>query len=120
MIGRASNLESLTTNTVMKQVVKVDNEDIEADLVVGCIGLPPNRDSINKLVDPAHVDEHGRIKVNEYLQVEGFENIYAIGDCCNTSEDKMAAFAGKHGELVSANLLKELTGAPLVKYQQVG
>ena len=103
----------------MKQVVKVDDADIEADLVVGCIGLPPNKASINKLVDPAQIDENGRIKVNEYLQVEGLTNVYAIGDCCNTTEDKMAAFAGRHGELVSANLLKELTGVPMVKYQQV-
>ena len=81
-------------------------------------GLPPNRESINKLVDAKHVDEAGRIKVDEFLKIEGLENIYAIGDCCNTQEDKMAAFAGKHGEVVAANIVKELKGCTPSPYKQ--
>lgn len=69
-------------------------------------GLPSNRSSVEKLVGSEYIDEAGRIKVNSFLQVEGLTNIYAVGDCCNTKEDKMAAFAGKHGETVAANLLK--------------
>ena len=69
-------------------------------------GLPPNRSSVEHLVGSEYIDEAGRIKVNPFLQVEGLTNIYAVGDCCDTKEDKMAAFAGKHGETVAANLLK--------------
>ena len=73
-------------------------------------GLPPNRGSVQQLVSSEYIDEAGRIKVYKFLQVEGLTKIYAVGDCCNTQEDKMAAFAGKHGETVAANILKEVTG----------
>jgi len=117
-IGRVDNLDKITTNKFMKQTVQIGEECLEADLVVGCIGLPPNKSAINKLVDAKHIDENGRIIVNEFLQLDGLPNIFAIGDCCNTSEDKMAAFAGKHGEVVAANIVKELMGTPLIQYKQ--
>ena len=65
---------------------------------------------MQQLVGSEYIDEAGRIKVDTFLQVEGLTKIYAVGDCCNTQEDKMAAFAGKHGETVAANILKEVTG----------
>ena len=97
----------------MKQTVAIgDDDELESDLVVACIGLPPNRDSINNLVDSQYIDENGRIKVNGYLQVEGMKNkkIFAIGDCCNTQEDKMAAYAGKQAELLVNNITMTLRG----------
>ena len=29
--------------------------------------------------------------------MDGYEYIFAIGDCCNTEENKMAAYADAHG-----------------------
>ena len=50
------------------------------------------------------------VQVNEYLQVEGFTNIFALGDCCNTADKKMAVFAGKQAECVVANIVAEAGG----------
>jgi len=111
--GKVTNLDKLEKNKVVKQTVAIgDDDELESDLVVACIGLPPNRDSINDLVDSQYIDENGRIKVNGYLQVEGMKNkkIFAIGDCCNTQEDKMAAYAGKQAELLVNNITMTLRG----------
>ena len=65
------------------------------------------------------LDENGRVKVNDKLEVEGFENnnVYAIGDCCNTNEEKMATYAGTHGDTIAKNLLRELQGEEKLPYK---
>jgi len=115
-IGKVKNLESLEKNRILQQSVEVDEEKIEADLVISCIGLPPHKESIRNLVAAEHIDEEGRIKVNEYLQLSGHNNIFAVGDCCNTQEHKMAAFAGAHGETVARNIIKEVMGCSPAPY----
>jgi len=116
-VGKAVNLGDLELNVVKEQVVQLSSGDsIEADLVISCIGLPPNKDSISRLMD-GKLDENHRIKVDEFLKVEGFSNIYAIGDCCNTPEDKMAAHAENHAKSVAANIVLEASGKPLRAYK---
>ena len=58
-------------------------------------------------------------QVNEYLQLSGHTNIFAVGDCCDTPEHKMAAFAGAHGETVARNIVKELMGCSQTPYKRV-
>jgi len=115
--GRADNLKDLELNKIFKQTVKVGGEEIAADLVISCVGLPSNKESVCALVPKESIDENGRIKVNEFLQLPGNANIYALGDCCNTQENKMAAYAMKHAELVVANLLREVRGKTPSPYQ---
>jgi NADH dehydrogenase FAD-containing subunit len=69
-------------------------------------------------IDDVKFDEDRRLKVNEFLQVEGYTNVYAIGDCNNTNEDKMAVHAGFHADLVAGNLLKEAKGQVMSPYKQ--
>jgi len=117
-IGDVRNHQTLVKNQNLQQIVEVDDEKIEADLVISCVGLPPNKESISSLLTSEHIDEHGRIKVNEFLQVSGISNIFAVGDCCDTEEHKMAAFAGAHGETVAKNIVKELTGCSPTPYKR--
>ena len=42
-----------------------------------------------------------------------------MGDCCDTQEHKMAAFAGAHGETVARNIIKELMGCSPTPYKRV-
>ena len=37
-------------------------------------------------------------------------NVFALGDCCNTVERKMAVYAGKQAECVVANIVAEAAG----------
>lgn len=59
----------------------------------------------------------GALKVNEHLQVEGYDNIYAIGDCAHVTEPKMAYHAGLHANVVVTNIINSLTQKPLKTYK---
>ncbi|MFC4906087.1 FAD-dependent oxidoreductase [Actinomadura gamaensis] len=52
----------------------------------------------------------GRIRVTETLNVEGFPNVYALGDVTDLDEAKMAGYAMKHAEVVAANIAARVRG----------
>lgn len=60
---------------------------------------------------------NGALHVNEHLQLQGHENIYAIGDCADLREPKMAYHAGLHANVVVTNIINSLTHKPLKTYQ---
>lgn len=60
--------------------------------------------------------ENGALKVNKHLQVQGFDNIYAVGDCANINEPKMAYHAGLHAGVAVRNIINSLTGKALTSY----
>lgn len=37
-VGKVTNLDTLEKNKVIKQTVEVDGDNLEADLVISCIG----------------------------------------------------------------------------------
>ncbi|KAL0177552.1 hypothetical protein M9458_026446, partial [Cirrhinus mrigala] len=55
--------------------------------------------------------------VNQHLQVEGFDNVYAVGDCANLNEPKMAYHAGLHAAVAATNIKNSLTGKCLTSYR---
>lgn len=55
-------------------------------------------------------DKMGCLKVDNFLQVEGITDVYAIGDCCNTPEIKVATGAQSHGEFVASNIKLKAEG----------
>ncbi len=52
----------------------------------------------------------GHLKVNGFLQVEGQEDIYAIGDCNNVPDIKSAYRAGEQGKRLAHNIVCKYTG----------
>ncbi len=65
-----------------------------------------------------------RIAVNEYNQVKGFENIFAIGDVAShvsAEEPKglpmLAPVAKHHGRLVAKNILKLIANKPMEPFE---
>lgn len=60
---------------------------------------------------------NGALKVNDHLQVEGFSNIFAVGDCANVNEPKMAYHAGLHAAVVVSNIANSLSGKELTSYR---
>lgn len=59
----------------------------------------------------------GALKVNEYLQVGGYDHIYAIGDCAHIKEPKLAYHAGLHANIAVTNIINSLTQKPLKTYK---
>ena len=65
---------------------------IEADMVFRCTGMKVNSVAYqSKLSDK--MEKNGSLKVDRYLQVEEIESLFAIGDCNNTPEIKLAYVA---------------------------
>ena len=64
------------------------------------------------------LDQDGLLKVNEYLQVEGHDNIFALGDCTNADRMKLAFYVGKQVPIVYRNLAAHLSNKPLTKYKR--
>eukprot|EP01132_Coremiostelium_polycephalum_P004745 gene4745-5922_t len=76
---------------------------VEADLVFWCVGAKVNNETFRNHFQTA-INEEGRLIVNKHLQVEGFRNIFAIGDINNVDELKTAYNAKFHSEVVAKNL----------------
>ncbi|XP_034721731.1 apoptosis-inducing factor 2 [Etheostoma cragini] len=59
---------------------------------------------------------NGALKVNAHLQVEGFPNVFAVGDCADVSEPKLAYHAGLHAAVAVSNISNSVTGKELTSY----
>ncbi|XP_045293634.1 ferroptosis suppressor protein 1 isoform X1 [Leopardus geoffroyi] len=65
----------------------------------------------------SHLASDGALRVNEYLQVEGCSHVYAIGDCADVREPKMAYHAGLHANVAVANIVNARKQRPLKAYK---
>ncbi len=75
--------------------------NITADLTFICTGTRINNKSLLNSPFKSKINpQTGRIIVNNYLQVDGYENIFAIGDISD-KESKLAYFAAEQGEYVA-------------------
>ena len=89
---------------------------IEADLHFLCFGMQMNTGYLQPHFGNL-LDERKQVKVNSYLQVQGYKNIFAIGDIVNTGEPKLITTADAHANLVAENLRRLAANKPdLVEY----
>ncbi|NP_001186939.1 ferroptosis suppressor protein 1 isoform X1 [Danio rerio] len=115
---KVSNLEELELNVCRSgMVVKTNkNEQVTTDLVICCTGSKINSEAYRSSMSSC-LAENGALKVNKHLQVEGFDNVYAVGDCANLSEPKMAYHAGLHAGVAATNIINSLSGKALTSYK---
>ncbi|CAL8258934.1 unnamed protein product [Lota lota] len=114
---KLSDLGSVEVNVTRKnQLLTTDRgTEIQADLVICCTGQKVNSAAYaSSLADC--VAENGSLQVNPHLQVASHPNIYAIGDCANTQEPKMAYHAGLHAAVAVSNITNSLAGKDLCSY----
>lgn len=76
---------------------------LRASIVYPCIGGRP----LAGPLETRGVGARGevRVDVNNGLRVEGFDNVYAAGDCCGTSEEKNAFTADLNATAVARQIL---------------
>jgi NADH dehydrogenase FAD-containing subunit len=67
---------------------------IEADIVLRCTGFKVNADAYRSKLSDKMDHNTGTLKVNTFLQVEEMDDVFAVGDCNNTDELKLAYVAG--------------------------
>ena len=56
------------------------------------------------------MDERGQLKVNEFLQVEGHTDIFALGDCTNADASKTVIRVEQQVPIAVKNLSQKLRG----------
>lgn len=64
------------------------------------------------------MDERKNIKVNQFLQVEGHEDVFAIGDCNNADSVKMALKCEGQAQIVAKNMQALCGGKSLKSYKE--
>lgn len=108
----------LKTNTIVKnydgKTVSMQNgETIDSCMVIWAAGIKGN---VPEGIDKNLIVKGNRIKVDRFNKVEGFENIYAIGDVAYMETEKyphghpqVASVAIAQGENLGSNLKKPLT-----------
>nr|XP_033697435.1 apoptosis-inducing factor 2 isoform X4 [Tursiops truncatus] len=115
---RVSNLEALPLNKHREHItVQTDKgTEVAANLVIACSGIKINSSAYSSAFGDQLASD-GALRVNEYLQVEGYSHIYAIGDCADVREPKMAYHASLHASVAVANIVNSMKQRPLKAYK---
>ncbi len=103
-----------------EQVIMDDGSVVRARKVIWAAGIIGKR--INGLPDKIFV-KGNRIKVNRFSQVDGFDNVFAIGDICYMEEPdypkghpQMAQIAIQQARHLSKNLKRLESGEALLQF----
>ncbi|WP_218001900.1 FAD-dependent oxidoreductase [Microtetraspora malaysiensis] len=92
-------------------VTTTDGEEITADIWFRAYGVSTNS---GYLADGrlTTLNSRGQVPVTEFLNVEGYDHVYAVGDITDVAEAKMAGYAMQHAEVVAKNITAQLNGEP--------
>jgi len=97
-------------------IVTDKGTSIRADIVIKCTGLEINSTAYKDVLANVVV-QNGALKVDKHFRVEGIDNIYAIGDCCNIGDPWMAYHAIEHAKFVFDNIKRNSKGSTLKEYK---
>ncbi len=86
----------------------------QADIAFLCTGIMPNHEHLGECA--TSLNPRNFLCVNEYLQVQGHDHIFAAGDIADTGEEKTAQNAEKHACLVAENICRLEKGKPMLPY----
>jgi len=93
-----------------QNVLLADGKTISTSTVIWAAGIKGN---VPEGIDPSLVVRGNRIKVNRYNRVEGFENVYAVGDLAYMEtpnypqgHPQVASVAIKQADTIAENLLR--------------
>lgn len=91
-------------------------ETIQADVVYNCVGMVPNTEFLQ--AELSHVlDQKGLVVVDEFMEVKGYDNLYALGDCAALDENKHGYIAAVQGGMLANAILKQAKGKKVKPYK---
>lgn len=104
---------SVTTNGDLK---------LESETLIWAAGVTGN--PVNGLQADALLDRANRYKVNRYNQVEGYDNVFALGDIAYMETElypkghpQVAQPAIQQGNLLGKNIIKLITNKPMKPFE---
>jgi NADH dehydrogenase FAD-containing subunit len=89
---------------------------ITAEIGIWCAGIKSNPWFMKEFPSSIFTKDYA-LEVNQFLQLREYPNIFAGGDITNISEEKTAANAKQHGDVILVNLLRSLKRRKLTKYK---
>ena len=105
----SSTLGNNDNSNLIVHTSSIDGREntIETNMVVHGAGRVPEIEVLNLQAAGIEYDQHGGIKVNEYLQSISNPAVYAAGDAAVASGGlPLTPVAGYHGQIVASNLLE--------------
>ena len=76
---------------------------IQADVYFVCFGMQPNTQYLLSHLGGV-IDERKQVKVNNHLQVTGYDHIFAVGDIVATGETRLITTTDAHARVVAENI----------------
>ncbi|KAM9700219.1 ferroptosis suppressor protein 1 isoform 3-T3 [Menidia menidia] len=114
---KVQDLAALRLNVTQRgQTVRTDRETLTTDLVLICTGTRVNASAYASSLSGS-MAPGGALRVNAFLQVDGFSNVFAVGDCAHLPEPKLAYGAQRHAATAAANIHRSLRGEELIAYR---
>lgn len=99
------------------QTLRTDKgRSLVADLVLRCIGMKINSDSYRRYF-ASSMEPNGQLRVDRHLLVHGHDDVFAIGDCNNIPEVKLAYLARQQANCTLENIHRKLGGQDLKDYK---
>ncbi|NMH86295.1 NAD(P)/FAD-dependent oxidoreductase [Flavivirga algicola] len=121
-LGVLVHCDTFVKNYDGKRVTTNSNLELQSETLIWAAGVTGN--PVEGLQADVLVDRANRYKVNEYNQVEGYDNIFALGDISLMQTDdypnghpQVAQPAIQQGELLGKNLVKLISGKPMKKFK---
>lgn len=113
---------SSVIESISKGKIKLQDQEIEADVIIWAAGTRPTP-LIEKAALPLHPD--GRLIVDSFLQVQGFKNIYAVGDCAGFKQDEhllpsLAPVAKQQGTYLARLISNKIASSQPFRYFDKG
>jgi sulfide:quinone oxidoreductase len=87
------------------RVIFEDDSELKSDLIVYISALTGHKTVVNSDLP---VDESGFIEVNEFCEVKGFNNIYAVGDIAKLTGPEWKAKQGHIAEVMARNSARNI------------
>ena len=94
-----SNVENFKANKLKTQ----NGKEIEFDAYFICTGGKPCTDLLKNCM-PSCLNQNGYIKVTDTFQLMNNPNMFALGDCCDSEDGKLAYKAGAQAPTVAYNI----------------
>ncbi len=121
-LGVLVHCDTFVKNYDGKKVKTNSDLELQSETLIWAAGVTGN--PVEGLQADVLIDRANRYKVNEYSQVEGYDNIFALGDISFMQTDdypnghpQVAQPAIQQGELLGKNLIKLISGKPMKKFK---
>ncbi|MEH6345050.1 MAG: FAD-dependent oxidoreductase [Bermanella sp.] len=89
---------------------------IKADKVYTYVGMVPNTEFLRTEMAGV-LDGKGLIKVDSFMKVKGYDNLYALGDCSDLDDHKHGYLASVQGGMLAKAKLKVSKGKKVKPYK---